>query len=73
MALTDSKLSPLFQLADESVFVPADGPSHFNSMVAPTIVLERLLVRMHNLNRAAATGRLMADRSFHRYLDRASK
>jgi DNA-binding MurR/RpiR family transcriptional regulator len=70
VALTDSKLSPLFRLADESVFVPADGPSYFNSMVAPTIVLERLLVRMHRLNDDQAASRLIAHRNLHKYLDR---
>ncbi len=70
VALTDSKLSPLFRLADESVFVPADGPSYFNSMVAPTIVLERLLVRMHKLNDDQAASRLIAHRNLHKYLDR---
>ena len=70
VAFTDSKLSPLFRLADESVFVPADGPSYFNSMVAPTIVLERLLVRMHKLNDDQAAHRLIAHRNLHKYLDR---
>jgi DNA-binding MurR/RpiR family transcriptional regulator len=70
VAFTDSKLSPLYRLADESVFVPADGPSYFNSMVAPTIVLERLLVRMHKLNDDQAASRLIAHRNLHKYLDR---
>ena len=70
VAFTDSKLSPLYRLADESVFVPADGPSYFNSMVAPTIVLERLLVRMHKLNGDQAASRLIAHRNLHKYLDK---
>ena len=70
VALTDSKLSPLFRLADESVFVAADGPSYFNSMVGPTIILERLLVRMHRLNEEDAKSRLGTYRSLHKFLDR---
>ncbi len=72
VVMTDSKLSPLYRLADESVFVAADGPSYFNSMVGPTIILERLLTRMHVLNEQTAYERLKSHRALHRFLDKSS-
>ncbi|KTQ96979.1 hypothetical protein NS365_12290 [Aureimonas ureilytica] len=73
LALTDNKLSPIYRLADDILFVAAEGTSYFNSLVGPTIVLERLLVRMHALNEGGAAARLKEYRSLHRYLDRANR
>jgi DNA-binding MurR/RpiR family transcriptional regulator len=71
VVMTDNKLSPLYRLADDSVFVAADGPSYFNSMVGPLIILERLLTRMHLLNDEGASARLKSHRALHRFLDKA--
>ena len=70
LAMTDSKLSPLYRLADESIFVQADGPSYFNSLVAPVIILERLLGRMHEIDSEKAALRICKYRNFHKFLDR---
>lgn len=70
VAMTDSKLSPLYTLADDVIFVPAEGPSYFNSIVGPTIVLERLLARMVTLDDPSASKRLKTYRTFSRFLDR---
>lgn len=70
VTMTDSKLSPLYRLADDSIFVQADGPSYFNSLVAPVIILERLLGRMHQIGSEKAEIRIKKYRNFHKFLDR---
>ena len=69
VCLTDSKTSPIHKLADERIFVPASGPQYFNSLVAPMIVLERLLTRMHTLDQENADRRLNDISALRRFLD----
>ena len=69
ICLTDSKMSPIHKIADERVFVPASGPLYFNSLVAPMIVLERLLTRMHTLDKENADRRLNEISALRRFLD----
>ena len=70
VALTDNKLSPLHRLADDSLFVAAEGPSYFNSLVGPVIVVERLLARMYDSSDEAAALRRKRVQALQAYLDR---
>lgn len=70
VALTDNKLSPLHRLADDSLFVAAEGPSYFNSLVGPVIVVERLLARMYDGEDAAAVQRRKRVQALHHLIDR---
>jgi DNA-binding MurR/RpiR family transcriptional regulator len=70
VALTDNKLSPLHRLADDSLFVAADGPSYFNSLVGPVIVVERLLARMFDTGDAACGQRRKRVQALQHFIDR---
>lgn len=46
IALTDSELSPLYQLADVSLLVPSEMLSFVDSMVAPISIVNALLISL---------------------------
>lgn len=69
VCMTASKMSPIHNVADEQIFVPATGPQYFNSLVAPMVVIERLLTRMHTLDQENADRCLIDIRALRPFLD----